>query len=207
MSPDTSIPVVDVLRVCVGAIFAYAGIAKLRQLTRFVAGLEALAILPNRWAAAAALLVAASETAVGLLLLAGVAVPLAAAWALGLLMIFGVVQSTLFRRESPQPCLCFSPSAGETVSGRTLARIILLAAAVGVLGYSAMGAPLVPARGAGVWTEAAVSRVNTFLLAALLLSVVSWALALPVVAQVRRPCATCATRVGQTGVLDGPGGA
>jgi hypothetical protein len=203
MSPDTAVGVVEVLRVGVGVIFAYAGLAKLRQLTRFVAGLEALAILPARWAAPAAVLVASSETAVALLLLTGLAVLFAAAWALGLLIVFGVVQSTLFRRESPQPCLCFSPSAGETVSGRTLARILLLAAAVGVLGYAETGALHVPARGTGAWTEAAVSQVNTWLFATLLLSVISWALALPVVVQVRRPCATCATRMGQTDVLDG----
>ena len=136
------------LQVVLGVALLAAGATKLRQPGRFAAAVGGYEVVPPRLAAPSAVAVMGSEVLVGLALLSGRGVAVAAPAAGALFAAFAVAVGINLRRGASVPCGCFG-SADERVSPRTLARLGLLLAATTVLvivGAVSGGVPLDVAR-------------------------------------------------------------
>ncbi|MCL4869806.1 MAG: hypothetical protein KJ063_12635 [Anaerolineae bacterium] len=98
-------------RVALGLLFAYAFLAKVRDVAQFAAAVGRFELLPRRWVKTAALLFLAGELAVILLLLTGGSwLPLAFALAALLLLLFTLALLSALRRNIQTSCSCFGTS-------------------------------------------------------------------------------------------------
>lgn len=98
-------------RVALGLLFAYAFLAKVRDVAQFAAAVGRFELLPRRWVKTAALLFLAGELAVILLLLTGGSwLPLAFALASLLLTLFTLALLSTLRRGIETSCNCFGAS-------------------------------------------------------------------------------------------------
>ena len=98
-------------RVALGLLFAYAFLAKVRDVAQFAAAVGRFELLPRRWVKTAALLFLAGELAVILLLLTGGSwLPLGFGLAALLLLLFTLALLSALRRNIQTSCSCFGTS-------------------------------------------------------------------------------------------------
>jgi hypothetical protein len=114
-----------VARSVVGLLLLAAAVAKARDLASFRRGLSGYGVR-GRLAAVTAPVVPTIEAVLGALLVAGLAVPPAAAASAVLFGVFSGVQLRTYLRGSRVPCHCFGEAPLETVSWATVARGMLL---------------------------------------------------------------------------------
>lgn len=163
-----------------GIVFLLSAVPKLRRPRAFVQTVAAYGILPRHAVPPVAGAVTLLETVLALAFLLGwwngAALPLAAALLLGFL---GAVGANM-RRGRRIPCGCFGDRS-ETISSRTLARLLLLLAVVafvlairGMTGSPAPGLATLVVHGA-----TPIELVQTIGLAGCLLLVGCWLQSLP----------------------------
>lgn len=121
------------LQLAVGCVFVLSVLPKLRRPAAFVRTVEGYELLPRLLAPAAAGAVIAVEAALAFCLITGwllaIALPVAAVTLIG----FGVAAAINLRRGRDVVCGCFG-SPTERVSGRSVARVLLLLGAVAIAG-------------------------------------------------------------------------
>lgn len=118
--------IVLVLRLIIGITLLLAGGGKLRHLSSFVAGVLQYQILPASLARWYGRLLPIVELVTGILLVAGVWLPLAATLAVAMFASFAVAVGINLNRKRNIPCFCFGADASEPLGWHTLARSILL---------------------------------------------------------------------------------
>lgn len=128
-------------RVLLGAVLLVAGIAKLRDRSGFAASIRAFGFVPPSLSRPTAAILPVIELGCGVSLLIGFAVPVAAAAATGLLVIFSVGIAGNLRRGRTAPCACFGAGTARRLGPSALVRnLLLLAAGVAVFtGTAAAG--------------------------------------------------------------------
>ena len=115
-----------VLQLALGIVFLLSVAGKLQDRGHFAGGLAAYRILPRSWANPASLLVIALESFLAVAHLTGYLLRIALPVGLGLLASFTVAVGVNLKRGRALPCYCFGRS-GDTISGATLARLVLMA--------------------------------------------------------------------------------
>jgi Methylamine utilisation protein MauE len=118
-----------IAQISVGTVFLLSASAKLRSPRDFASGIEDYEILPARVAFVTALGVILLETWVAIAHITGSLLRLAVPFALGLLASFAIAVVVNLRRGRALPCYCFSAGGGESISRRTLFRLLLLGSA------------------------------------------------------------------------------
>lgn len=168
-----------------GLVFALSVVPKLRRPRSFARNVEEYRLLPRRASLAVAVPLIAVELALALALLAGTQTGPALLLVLALLAVFLAAVAVNLRRGRRVACGCFGDRA-EPISGRSVARLLVLAAAAGALlvlraaGYG---------RDAGLTSLGAVpltDLLSSWLLAVALLLLASWALRLPEIVAMSR---------------------
>lgn len=130
-----------VLRFALGAVFLPAGLSKLPNLQRFEEAVRDYRLISPRYTSVLAIVVALTEALVGLLLLTGALVLVAAAIAGCLLAVFSAAVAISLVRGRHIPCGCIGTLGTRTVSAAVLVRnAVLAAAAIGVLALSSPAA-------------------------------------------------------------------
>ena len=137
------------LQIVLGVVLLAAGLAKLRQVSRFAAAVRGYQVVPPRLAGPVAVIVLGGEVLAGLALLSGRGVGVAAPAAGALFAAFAVAVGINLRRGTSVPCGCFG-AADERVSPRTLVRLGLLLAATTALIAVQAGADGTPLDVAGL---------------------------------------------------------
>lgn len=173
------------LQLSLGLVFAMSAISKLRRPRSFAADVEGYRLLPRAATPAASVVLVAVELALALALLAGTLTQIAIPLALGLLGVFLVAVAVNLRRGRSVACGCFG-SATERISGRSVARLVLLGAAGAALLLLRAGGH---GRGAGLTSLGAgppADQLAAWLLAVALLLAGSWALRLPEIVAMAR---------------------
>lgn len=98
-------------RIVIGLVFAYAFLAKIRDVRRFAETISNFEILPKKWSKVAALLLLGGEGIVLVLILLG-GWPLSLAFALAglMLLLFTIVFISALQRNIQTSCNCFGVS-------------------------------------------------------------------------------------------------
>lgn len=117
-----------VLRVSVGSLCLWAGLSKLPHVTEFSAAIRRYNILPSKLLPATAASIVVMEILCGVLLVAGLRVPLAAATSALLFASFSLAIGLSLLRNNRVPCNCFGATSGEPVSFVGLTRALVLLA-------------------------------------------------------------------------------
>jgi hypothetical protein len=129
-----------VLRITLGLIFLVSSLAKLRALQRFIEGVVDYHVLPSSLAQLYGRLLPLVELAVGILLTAGVALPVASVVAILLLTSFGVAMGINIVRGRRIDCHCFGVAAAAPIGWPAVARdAVLLALAIPVTWAAFLG--------------------------------------------------------------------
>jgi len=115
-----------VAQLALGTIFGLSAAGKLRNPTGFAQGVVDYEILPPGLAYSVGLLLVPLEGFLAASHLTGWLLALAVPLGLGTLVTFGVAVGINLGRGRELPCHCFAGQGGETISGTTLARILLL---------------------------------------------------------------------------------
>lgn len=124
------------LRVVLGALFVYAGVAKLADVAGFAVDIANYRVLPPRLVAPLAAALPGVEIAAGVCLLAGRWTRAAALVAGGMLAVFSVAVAQALARGINLECGCFGASR-DPVTTATLARDIVLLAMAAVVAWRA----------------------------------------------------------------------
>jgi membrane protease YdiL (CAAX protease family) len=119
------------LQLALAAVFAFAALSKLRTPGRIAQSIQEYKILPERAASLAAVLLFLCELAIAALLFSGYGVQIGLTLAVLTILAFFVGVLVNLHRGRRIPCGCFG-STDETLSGRTVARLVVLLT-VGVL--------------------------------------------------------------------------
>lgn len=125
-----------ILQLAIGIVFLLSGAPKVRRPADFANAMTAYAILPPAWSAPVAIGVVICEIFIALAHLSGAWLRPAIAVSVALLLLIVVAVSLVLRRGTAVRCACFG-SPTEVVSGRTLARVLLLLGAEVLLWFSA----------------------------------------------------------------------
>lgn len=190
---STAVDVAEALRFAVAVVFGGAGIAKLRAFRRFVTRLRQQALVPAGWETVVAAVLACCETGIGLLLVTRVFEDAALMGAACLIGLFGVAQTMALRRGVAVPCFCFGPSSAEAISAYTLARLVLLAAAVAALVGLRSTNVAVRVPDGSLMRPVFVDELNALMFALIALSVGAFALAIPEIVKLQKRCAACSS--------------
>jgi len=128
MPPDATIfdGLAAVGRAALGLTFLVSGIAKLRDLSAFVAGALVYQVLPARMVRPLARLLPFVEVGLGLALIGGIGGRPALALALILVLVFSVAVIVNLHRGHSIPCYCLGVSSNEVIGVATLARLVVL---------------------------------------------------------------------------------
>lgn len=116
-----------VLRMVLGWIFLSSAIGKLRQPVDFIKAVARYQVLPRRLSYLVGSSLIPVEASLAMSHLTGWLLRIAAITGLATLCSFAVVIAWNLERDLP--CLCFGVQSKDRVSGRTLARLLLLATA------------------------------------------------------------------------------
>jgi len=122
-----------VARVVLGLSLLESGAAKLKDIDGFVFGVRQYRILPRRVTRPAALALACAEPVLGLWILAGPAVQLAAGLAAVLLLTFGVAVGVNLKRGRAIPCFCHGAGSDDLIGPMTLVREAVLVAVAWII--------------------------------------------------------------------------
>lgn len=106
----------------VGAVLLAAGVAKLHDLDSFASTIELFRLIPRQLSTPASHLIVGLELFIGLSLIVGVGVDLAAPGAAGLFGIFALAVGVNLIRHNLLACNCFGPYFREQISEKTLIR-------------------------------------------------------------------------------------
>jgi hypothetical protein len=117
-----------VAQLALGIVFALSAVGKLRDPTGFTRGVADYQILPVWLAHPVGFLIIGLEVCLAIAHLTGWLVADAAPLGFGMLMSFGVAVGVNLRRGRALPCHCFGSQNGESISARTLGRLVLLLA-------------------------------------------------------------------------------
>ena len=186
-----------VLQLALGCVFLLAVAGKLGDPGAFARGVVRYGILPERLGFAFGLLLLPVEAFLAVAHLTGWGLGLAAPLGIATLASFGLAVGVNLRRGGGLPCFCFGSGSDETLSLRSLVRLLLLLAAESLVaaGLATDGGLVHPGRLATV-SEAIHAGAATVLL---LLSA-SWLLKAGDIVELFRACTTCgggAVRLGR----------
>ncbi len=115
-----------VVRFALGIVFVLSSIGKLRDPKSFADGVADYQILPASLAHVAAVLIIGLEGWLAITHVTGWQLAFSVPLGVGMLMSFAVAVGVNLGRGRALPCYCFGGHDGETISGRTLARLLLL---------------------------------------------------------------------------------
>jgi TRAP-type C4-dicarboxylate transport system permease small subunit len=110
----------------VGTVFLISAAGKLRDPRSFTRGIEDYEILPERMALSASLLIIVVEIWLATAHLTGWWLSWALPAGSALLACFAAAVAVNLRRGRTLPCYCFGTLGRESISGRTLGRLLLL---------------------------------------------------------------------------------
>lgn len=116
------------VRLSVGCVFLWAALTKLMRPMAFAEGVIQYGILPPRLSFIGAFVVMALELAVGIAHLGGWFVVRSAEVGLLVLVTFLIVVCRQLVTGRVAPCYCFGSGGGDVLSGRSVARLILMCA-------------------------------------------------------------------------------
>lgn len=123
-----------VLRLCVGGILLWAGLAKIGEPALFAQTVRAYDIAPVAWIHTFAVVMPWMEISVGAFLVAGIWTRSAALGALGLLLSFGVALGVNLYRGADFDCGCFGfDGAGGSIESALVKDGLLILASVVLL--------------------------------------------------------------------------
>lgn len=116
----------DTLRIAIGLLFGASAVTKIWQPRQFIAGVAQYGLVRPRVAPPVAIAVMIGEISASVALVTGVLWFVGAIIGLVLLLVFAVAVTINLRRNRSVPCHCFGTSTTDTISARTLTRIVLL---------------------------------------------------------------------------------
>jgi hypothetical protein len=184
-----------VVQLAVGLVFLLSASGKLLRPAEFARGVADYQILPESLSFGVGLMLIPVEIFLASAHLSGWLLWAAVPLGLATLASFAIAVGVNLKRGRALPCHCFGGQGGETISGRTLARLLLLCA--GELLLFVDPAP------SGRLTYP--DRVDSFaelglalFWATLLLIAGLWLLSTPEVVALLRRCATCGARAAGT---------
>lgn len=125
-----------ILQLAIGIVFLLSGAPKIRRPANFANAVAAYAIVPPAWSAPVAIVVVICEVFIAIAHLSGAWLQPAIALSVAFLVLLVVAVLRVLRRGTAVRCACFG-SPTEVVSGRTLARVLLLLGAEVLLWFSA----------------------------------------------------------------------
>ena len=186
-----------VMQLALGLVFLLSAAGKLRDPAGFARGVVDYRILPASLAYPLGFLILGIEGWLAIAHLTGWLLAAAVRVGFGTLASFAVAVGVNLARGRALPCYCFSGHGGETISGRTLARLLLLLSGEAhLLAHSNL---LTTSQLA--YTGRSVSFGDLALAlfwATFLLVVGSWVLNFPDLVGMLRPCKACAGRAAAT---------
>ena len=184
-----------VAQLALGVVFVLSAAGKLRDPAGFARGVVDYQILPASLAYPAGLLIIGLEGWLAIAHLTGLLLAIAVPLGFGTLVSFAVAVGVNLRRGRALPCYCFGGRGGETISVRTLARLLLL-----------VGGEVLLLADPSLFTGSQIvypGRITNFSELALplfwatfLLVAGSWLLSLPDLVDLLRPCNTCPAAAG-----------
>jgi hypothetical protein len=118
--------VLHIARLMVGTVFLFSAAGKLRDPRSFARGIEDYEILPTRVVTGASLIIIAVEGWLAVSHLMVWWLRLAVPVGVGMFASFTVAVAVNLLRGRALPCYCFDTTGGESISVRTLARLLLL---------------------------------------------------------------------------------
>jgi uncharacterized membrane protein YphA (DoxX/SURF4 family) len=128
-----------IARVAVGALFVWAGSAKIGHADLFAAQIAAFGLVPHPLVAAMALLLPFIEVLLGLYLVVGLYTRLAALVAVAQLAIFAVAIGSAVARGLSLSCGCFGPSDATVTSWPEVGRDVVFAIIAAFVAWRAPG--------------------------------------------------------------------
>jgi Methylamine utilisation protein MauE len=167
MSPESTI----VLQLAIGIVFVLSSAPKIRRPIEFARAMTGYGVIPSAWSLPVAIAIVSCEACIALAHLSGVLLQPAIVLCIALLLVLLLTVLRVLRRGTAVRCACFG-SAAEVVSGRTLARVLLLLGAEMLLWFG---------------TQAAAPRaelrleqiIGGAMVAVLYLTLLSWLFAVP----------------------------
>ena len=119
---------IPVLRIILGVLFLWAGLAKMLQPENFARTIDAFNLLPHTLVLPAAIVTPYIECLAGLGLLSDFKTRLSAYICLGLLCLFVIALGiTIGRGINDIPCGCFGSGPGDTLSTALIRNVVLIA--------------------------------------------------------------------------------
>ena len=115
-----------VVQLAVGLVFLLSVAGKLMNPRDFVRGVVEYQVLPDRLSYSVGLLLIPTEILLAAVHLSGRLLPFGALLGVAVLACFAAGVAVNLKRGRSLPCYCFGNSKGDVISGRTLARLILL---------------------------------------------------------------------------------
>lgn len=180
-----------VVQLALGLVFMLSATGKLRDPKGFAHGVTDYQILPASLAYPVSILIIGLEGWLAIAHLTGWLLATAVPLACVTLASFALAVGVNLGRGRSLPCYCFGDRGGETISGRTLARLFSLFLCEALL----LTAPHLLTTRPLVYQQLAAGELGlAFLWAMLLLVAGSWFLSLPDLIDMLRPCNACAAR-------------
>lgn len=115
-----------VVQLALGIVFAFSTVAKLRDPTSFARGVADYHILTASAAYPVGLLIICLEGWLAIAHLTGWLLAVAVPLGFAMVASFTVAVAVNIERGRALPCYCFGSRSGERISGRTVARLLLL---------------------------------------------------------------------------------
>ena len=122
-----------VLQLALGVVFLLSAAGKLRDPKGFALAVADYQVLPALLAYPVSLLIIGLESWLAITHLTGLLMAVAAPLGFATLASFVVAVGVNLKRGRGLPCYCFGGRGGETISSRTLTRLILLLSCEGLL--------------------------------------------------------------------------
>lgn len=113
-----------VLRLAVGLVFLWACLAKLRSPQALVSGLVSYDMLPEMFIRPFAVLLVSTEGLIAVSHLSGYLLPVASVAAVALLCGSVGVVLVVLKKGRTVRCVCFGADGAETISSKTLIRVL-----------------------------------------------------------------------------------
>jgi methylamine utilization protein MauE len=172
-----------IARLTIGTVFLLSAAGKLRAPRSFAHAIEDYEILPGRMVAGASIFIIVVESWLAIAHLLGWWLRLAVPVGLGIIASFTVAVAINLRRGRTLPCYCFDATGGESISRRTLARLLLLLSTEVFL----LANPNLFPTNRILHEYRGVELGLAFFWATFLMVVLSWIFSLPELAEVLRP--------------------
>lgn len=129
--------IIFVVQFAVGTVFLWSSLRKLQNTDYFMSSMAGYELLPSQLVPPSAIAVICLELLIGLSHVTGVGLSVVLPLSITLLLGFVVAVTLTIKRGLTVPCACFGPS-DQTVSMRSIARLIVLLAGEGMLSVVAL---------------------------------------------------------------------